>query len=135
MNGRWVAVVAGAAMVAALGACDQYYHSEKATAGNLPSAPPDTTRGLADIVIKDSAFVPSGDTVLLGQAVTWKNFDSTQHSVTATPGSAEQFDSGPLLFGQTFTHRFTNPGLTRYVDRFRSTDTTNGRGQGTILAR
>ncbi len=134
MKARWVVVVAGAAMAAALSACDQYYHSEKATAGNLPSAP-DTTRGLADIVIKDSVFVPSGDTVVIGQLVTWKNFDSTQHSVTATPGSAEQFDSGPLQFGQTFTHRFTNPGLTRYVDRFRSTDTTNGRGQGTVLVK
>jgi nitrite reductase (NO-forming) len=63
-------------------------------------------------------FEPSTLTVPAGSTVTWKNTDSTLHTVTS--GSAEtgvsgtEFDSSYLAGGKTFQHTFSSAGTFDY---------------------
>lgn len=131
MGRRWavVAVVmAAAGMAAVAAACDGTYRGPTGIAGG-PNPPPDSTGRLrADVVMMDSVFVPGVDTVPAGRAVTWQNYDSTAHSVTAAPSSRDQFDSGGLPFGGRFEHTFALPGTYQYYDRFNGTATSGMRG-------
>lgn len=95
----------------------------KLTAASLarqPGAP--ITVGMSDM-----KFVQPVIEVNVGEVVTWKNTSSTIHNVVANPAKAlvaadvhlpqgaQTFDSGFLQPGQSFTHRFTVPGVYRYV--------------------
>ena len=95
----------------AAAACEGEYDGPSGIAGGAPR-PPDSTgvSPRADVVMLDSVFVPAVDTVLVGQTVTWRNQDSTRHSVTSAPDSRDQFDSGALPFGAQFQHVFMAPG-------------------------
>ncbi len=64
-------------------------------------------------------YDPPTLTIPTGTTVTWKNEDSTLHTVTS--GSAEaggevgaSFDSGYLPGGKTFQHTFSNAGTVDY---------------------
>lgn len=63
-------------------------------------------------------FEPIVLNVPIGSTVTWKNSDSTLHTVTS--GSAEsgvsgtEFDSSYLTTGKTFEHTFTKAGTFDY---------------------
>jgi plastocyanin len=63
-------------------------------------------------------YEPPTLTVPAGTTVTWKNTDSTLHTVTS--GSAEtgvsgtEFDSSYLAGGKTFQHTFSSPGTFDY---------------------
>jgi plastocyanin len=63
--------------------------------------------------IKDFAYSPATITVKVGDTVTWTNQDSTSHTVTTSDGP-EQFDSGSIDQGKTFTHTFTKAGTYKY---------------------
>ena len=63
-------------------------------------------------------YVPPTLTVSAGSTVTWKNSDSTLHTVTS--GSAEtgvsgtEFDSSYMAAGKTFEHTFSSAGTFDY---------------------
>lgn len=71
-------------------------------------------------------FEPREVTVRVGQAVTWRNSSFLVHTVTADPklaarkgsaslpAGAEPFNSGNLMPGNTFSHRFSVPGRYGY---------------------
>jgi plastocyanin len=55
------------------------------------------------IKIENFAYVPYQLTIKVGETITWKNFDTTKHTVTST-------DDGPLnsaLLGKTETYNYT----------------------------
>ncbi|MBI1863582.1 cupredoxin family copper-binding protein [Candidatus Microgenomates bacterium] len=70
-----------------------------------------------DIKIKDSTFNPFKLTIKKGTSITWKNYDSMPHTVTA---SDKSFDSGSMAKDKTFTHTFTTVGTYDYVCTFHS---------------
>jgi plastocyanin len=57
------------------------------------------------------AFSPSSIDVLPGETVEWRNGSERRHTVTADDGS---FDSGDVLSGLRFKHRFDAVGAYRY---------------------
>lgn len=63
-------------------------------------------------------YEPVSLNVPIGMTVTWKNIDSTLHTVTS--GSAEsglsgtEFDSSYLAAGKTFQHTFNSAGTFDY---------------------
>lgn len=61
--------------------------------------------------IENFAFDPKQLTAKVGETVTWKNDDSTSHTVTADDGS---FDSGSLASEKTFSQKFDKPGTYQY---------------------
>jgi plastocyanin len=67
--------------------------------------------GASQANIENFAFAPKQLTAKVGETVTWKNDDSTSHTVTADDGS---FDSGSLASEKTFTQKFDKPGTYRY---------------------
>lgn len=76
---------------------------------------PETTRGETVVHIKDFSFTPDVVMVKAGHSVRWVNEDVANHTVTAgAPGNRsdeqEEFASGLLVKGDSFTHRFSSPG-------------------------
>lgn len=72
-------------------------------------------------------YLPDTVRVAAGEAVTWRNTSDIVHTVTADPsraaeegnvalpGGADPFDSGDMVPGAEFVHRFTVPGEYRYI--------------------
>ncbi len=60
------------------------------------------------------SFAPSCIKINAGQAVTWTNSGSLQHTVTSDGGDPAAFDSGTLNPGQTFSYTFTMTGTYNY---------------------
>lgn len=90
--------------------------SPATTAAPSPTtaAPDDNGGGSAGSTqakIENFAFDPKQITAKVGETVTWKNDDSTAHTVTADDGS---FDSGNLATDKTFSHKFDKPGTYSY---------------------
>jgi plastocyanin len=91
-------------------------------AGNSTTA--STSGSQIDIAVGSSApsnpkfYEPTTLTVPTGTTVTWKNSDSTLHTVTS--GSAEsgvsgtEFDSSYMAGGKTFQHTFSSAGTFDY---------------------
>src|SRR5919205_1172382 len=83
----------------------------------------------ADVSISNFAFMPPSITITEGDAVkwTWAGPD-TNHSVTASSGQAESFDSDPSGTpftidhpkGFTFSHTFNTPGTFTYFCKVHS---------------
>ena len=80
----------------------------EASAAASPAASP--AAGSA-VTIKGFAFGPATLKVAAGTTVTWTNQDSTAHTVT---GDKNEFDSGNLAPGKTFTHTFDKAGTFAY---------------------
>ena len=81
-------------------------------------------------------FAPRTVNIDPGDTVTWRwAGPDTNHSVTASPGQAESFDSNPAgppnsvdhPPGDTFAHTFTRPGTFRYTCKVHSSM------QGTVV--
>lgn len=62
--------------------------------------------------LSDYGFDPGVFNVTTGDTVTWTNYGSQPHTVTA---SDQSFDSGLIQPGDTFTYAFTAPGTYDYV--------------------
>lgn len=63
------------------------------------------------IAIADFAFEPATAVVPAGSEVTWRNADPADHTVTSPDGD---FGSDALGTGESFSHRFDEPGSYRY---------------------
>ncbi len=64
------------------------------------------------VPIKNYAFMAMSVTVATGGSVTWKNLDGEPHTVVSTDGL---FRSAGLDQGDSFTFRFTKPGVYKYI--------------------
>jgi plastocyanin len=64
-----------------------------------------------EVLIPGKFFAPRREVVLIGDAVTWRNQDSSSHTVTAEDRS---FDSGSLPPGATFSREFGEEGTHVY---------------------
>jgi plastocyanin len=60
----------------------------------------------------DKFFVPQTLQVKVGQTVTWKNLDSTNHTVTSNTGL---FRSGDIGVGAAYSYTFEQPGTYTYT--------------------
>jgi len=78
-----------------------------ATAGAAFAAEGDTT-----VTVKNFDFHPMAISVPVGATVTWKNLDGEPHTVTSTDGA---FRSDALDEDDTFSFRFTKPGVYKYL--------------------
>ena len=63
------------------------------------------------VSIADFAFDPAVAKVPVGTEVVWRNEDPADHTVTSLDGS---FGSDALAAGDSFSHRFTKPGVYQY---------------------
>jgi nitrite reductase (NO-forming) len=88
-------------------------NSTTAASGNvIDIAPGSSAPSAAEFYVPPTLTVPAGSTV------TWKNSDSTLHTVTS--GSAEsgvsatEFDSSYMAAGKTFEHTFSSAGTFDY---------------------
>lgn len=79
-----------------------------AVATDAPSSPAPSA---ADVTIAGFAFAPADMEVAAGSTVSWTNFDSVPHTVTAGDGS---FGSASLAPGALFSHTFDAPGTFSY---------------------
>src|SRR5579872_4544338 len=70
------------------------------------------TPGAVQATIKNFNFQPPTITVPVGGSVTWTNHDGEPHTVTSTDGS---FRSEALDEDDTYTFRFTRPGVYQYI--------------------
>jgi plastocyanin len=68
--------------------------------------------GDAAVTVKNFDFHPMAITVPVGATVTWKNLDGEPHTVTSTDGA---FRSDALDEDDTFSFRFTKPGVYKYL--------------------
>lgn len=75
--------------------------------GSAGSAPTQT----AQVSMPAKLFAPRDLDVLLGTSVTWRNADSTTHTVT---DDEDEFDSGFVRPGGTFAQTFTEQGVFVY---------------------
>jgi plastocyanin len=62
-----------------------------------------------NVIMEDIQFKPATIQISVGDTVTWTNEDSTEHTVTS-----DNFDSGNLEQGETFTHTFDEAGVYDY---------------------
>lgn len=63
------------------------------------------------IDIKSFKFMTMNANVTAGSTVTWKNLDEEPHTVTSETGD---FRSGGLDTNQSFSFKFTKPGVYKY---------------------
>ncbi len=63
------------------------------------------------INIKSFKFMTMDASVTVGSTVTWKNLDEEPHTVTSETG---EFRSGGLDTNQSFSFKFTKPGVYKY---------------------
>lgn len=99
-----LALVAGIALVAALGACG---------GSDQPSGAKRTAKAVS---IEGFLFKPEKLSVTAGTTVTWSNSDDIEHTVTSGTPEAPTgvFDSGSKTKGQTFARTFSDPGPFTY---------------------
>ena len=66
----------------------------------------------------DKSYNPNPININAGDSVAWTNNDNDIHTVTSGsdegPSIGKEFDSGTLGEGQSFTHKFENPGTYEY---------------------
>ena len=62
----------------------------------------------------DQCYSPSNVHLNVGGTVTWYNDDIAYHTVTSNDGSSEEFDSGMVKPGKTFSYKFNNSGTYDY---------------------
>jgi plastocyanin len=113
MRSKWVVILVLAALVATLavaaGCGSKKTTTPKTTPKTTPSTTPSSGSTGSTVVIKNFTFEPSQLTVKAGTTVTWKNEDSTVHTVT---GSG--WDSGQVQPGAEFQKTFDAAGTYDY---------------------
>lgn len=75
-----------------------------------------TTPPANEVWMQNTAFNPKTKTISAGTEITWVNKDSFNHTVTSgTPGNPDGlFNSGVIVSGGTYTHKFNNTGSFNY---------------------
>ncbi len=66
----------------------------------------------ATVVIQDFKFIPKTVTIDVGESVKWDNKDKVDEGHTAT---GDNFDSGVLHQGESYTHKFSTAGTFDYI--------------------
>jgi plastocyanin len=101
-------------VAAALAAC-----SGPATGDGPPAAPCSsaTATETREILITPGQFLPYCSKVPVGAVVTFRNADFAEHTVTASAGQPESFDSGILFPGQQYERAFSSPEIVRVYCR------------------
>ena len=71
---------------------------------------------------KDKSFDPNPIEIKAGDSVTWTNDDNEIHTVASGssegPTMGQDFDSGTLASGKSFTHKFEKTGTFEYFCSF-----------------
>jgi len=64
----------------------------------------------------DKCYIPSVAQVKVGGTVTWRNVDTAAHTVTSGKDATSDglFDSGMVMVGKTFSHKFDKAGTFDY---------------------
>ena len=83
-----------------------------ASLGLAAALPATAAPGDVQVMIKNYDYAPMAVAVPVGGSVTWKNLDGEPHTVTSTDGS---FRSEALDEDDTFTFKFTKPGVYQYI--------------------
>ncbi len=76
-----------------------------------------TVFGDTHVYMRHELFSPTRIQVALGTTVTWTNQDTIPHNVTLTPvviSSSNNWESGLLYPGQSFSYTFTSQGTFQY---------------------
>jgi plastocyanin len=76
-----------------------------------------TVFGDTQVYMRHELFSPTRIQVVLGTTVTWTNQDSVPHNVTLAPvvmSSSNNWESGLLYPGQSFSYTFTSQGTFQY---------------------
>lgn len=89
-------------------------------------SPSKSLSGTNDVSIigikKDKSFDPNPIEIKVGDSVTWINDDNEIHTVTSGrsegPTIGQDFDSGTLASGESFTHKFEKTGTFEYFCSF-----------------
>jgi plastocyanin len=98
-----IAIIISFFVFAGLYACSKSSSGYSSTGGGTSSG--------NSVSIKNYAFSAATVTVASGTTVTWTNNDAVTHTVTADDGS---FDSGNVVPGATFSHKFSTAGTVNY---------------------
>jgi plastocyanin len=77
-------------------------------------AAPSSLAADVGIGVKNFDFTPKGETVGVGDTVTW-TFNDEGHTTTSVPGQSEKWDSGVEDKGRKFTKTFSKPGKYQYL--------------------
>jgi plastocyanin len=81
---------------------------------NISTTPAETSQNTTpktvNVNIANFAFGPSSVQISVGDAVKWLNLDSVPHQV-----HGDNFDSGLIRHGYTYSYTFTEPGTYNYV--------------------
>ena len=80
----------------------------------------------ATVVIKDFLFSPKTVTINVGESVKWDNKGKAEEGHTAT---GDNFDSGVLKEGESYTHKFSKAGTFDYIC------TLHSNMKGTVVVR
>jgi plastocyanin len=76
-----------------------------------------TVFGDTQVYMRHDIFSPTRIQVVLGTTVTWTNQDAVPHNVTIAPvvmSSSNNWESGLLYPGQSFSYTFTSQGTFQY---------------------
>jgi plastocyanin len=76
-----------------------------------------TVFGVTHVYMRHDLFSPERIQVVLGTTVTWTNQDTVPHNVTFAPvvmSSSNNWESGLLSPGQSFSYTFTSQGTFQY---------------------
>ena len=76
-----------------------------------------TVFGDTQVYMRHDLFSPMRIQVVLGTTVTWTNQDTVSHNVTIAPvvmSSSNNWESGLLSPGQSFSYTFTSQGTFQY---------------------
>lgn len=92
--------------------------------GSDDDAAPAAAEGGQTVALKLIAFKPERLNVAVGTAVTWKNEDASEHTVTSgavnqgssgvTTAADSKFESGSMKQNAAFSYTFTAPGTYAY---------------------
>ncbi|HLD04313.1 MAG TPA: hypothetical protein VJG90_01205 [Candidatus Nanoarchaeia archaeon] len=69
-----------------------------------------------EVVLKGNSALPSTVRVKVGDTVIWRSKEGFPHVIKSARGSSESFDSGSLIFGESFSKQFNQEGSYDYYD-------------------
>ena len=67
-----------------------------------------------EITIGDRAVDPDEIEIEAGDTVTWYNDDDRDHTIVSDKDSDEEFDSGKIAPGESYSHTFKKAGTFKY---------------------